>query len=153
MKALNLILVLLTLSSCYTPLRNNVAKWSFSACDRKTITDRTCSGAVYVAMIPVQLLALVGDLPFMAFEFFFKVKPFKDPMAFTPEIKEGVFYTFSDQDNSNKWLVKKVSNRLTILKVVNGLVTQRKSLVYDKVEKLVKVIDLKNESEALASHD
>lgn len=96
--------LLLSLSSCYLPASKNWYGYAGNFCGRDTLTERFCSLGFSVVTLPIQLGALVLDIPFGIIEFFVGWAPFEQPLLETSELDGGVPLPFVDA-RGNVWKI------------------------------------------------
>ncbi|MFW7381419.1 MAG: hypothetical protein ACOH5I_21600 [Oligoflexus sp.] len=112
--------ILASLNACYLPSTTNWYKFSGTFCGRKTLTDRACSVGFSLVTLPIQLGALLIDIPFSMLEFFVGWAPFKQPLLKTsehlpePVIDESGYQWALQQDPQD-------DNRLLLTKKIDGL--------------------------------
>jgi hypothetical protein len=122
-KNLILLLIPFLLSSClYQPLSRKFTKWSSDICGRKTFFERLCTGVVVLVMFPIQLGAIIIDIPLSLLEFFFGFAPFKDPLVKTSSIDFNE-HRFPGAKDGEEWLVQRLvemPDRFHVRRLVNN---------------------------------
>lgn len=114
--------LLLVQSGCYLPASTNWYQFSGSFCGRETITERACSVGFSLLTLPVQLGALVIDMPFSLLEFLTGWAPFDQDLIETSENfplpymdENGALWAFTaDPNNQNRLLLTKAHDGLVI---------------------------------------
>jgi len=113
--------VLLGTSGCYLPSSTNWYQFSGSFCGRETLTERACSVGFSLVTMPIQLGALVIDIPFSLMEFFIGWAPFEQPLLQTSEHLPTPFI----DEQGYQWALQadpSDQNRLLLTKAEAGLV-------------------------------
>ncbi len=117
MKVLATLLIVISLHACYMPASRNWYSFAGSFFGRKDFTDRLMSSGFYIVTLPVQLGAVIVDIPFSVIEFFIGWTPFKDPLLSLQDLdqlplyyraQDGTLWTLdTDSSSYNSLYLKK----------------------------------------------
>jgi hypothetical protein len=117
-------LLALSLSGCYLPATANWYDYAGTFCGRKTLYERACSAGFWLVTSPVQVGALVIDIPFSMIEFFVGWAPFDQEWIKTGALPAVHPEPFVDADG-NLWEVKPdplQADHLLLTKARDGVV-------------------------------